>query len=70
MRPIEFLELGGARRTPYIQQSEASECGPAVHARLMRGSRSRGRGRRCLCLTDGRVGAGIACPRPSRHQED
>lgn len=27
MRPVDLLEFSGARRTPYIQQSEASECG-------------------------------------------
>jgi ATP-binding cassette subfamily B protein RaxB len=32
MKPMDFLELGGARRTPYIQQSEASECGLACLA--------------------------------------
>lgn len=32
MRPVDLLELTGARRTPYIQQSEASECGLACLA--------------------------------------
>lgn len=32
MRPIDLLELGGRRRTPFIQQSEASECGLACLA--------------------------------------
>ncbi len=29
VRPIDLLELGGPRRTPYIAQSEASECAMA-----------------------------------------
>jgi ATP-binding cassette subfamily B protein RaxB len=32
MRPTDLLELGGARRTPLIQQSEAAECGLACLA--------------------------------------
>lgn len=32
MRPIDLLELGGGRRAPLIQQSEASECGLACLA--------------------------------------
>jgi ATP-binding cassette subfamily B protein RaxB len=32
MRPIDLLELGGGRRTPLIQQAEASECGLACLA--------------------------------------
>ena len=32
MRPSDYLELGGVRRTPLIQQSEASECGLACLA--------------------------------------
>lgn len=32
MRPIDLLEFSGVRRTPYIQQSEASECGLACLA--------------------------------------
>ena len=32
MRPIDLLELAGARRTPLIRQAEASECGLACLA--------------------------------------
>ena len=32
MKPTDLLELGGSRRTPFIQQSEASECGLACLA--------------------------------------
>lgn len=32
MRPVDLLEFGGARRTPDIQQTEASECGLACLA--------------------------------------
>ncbi|HEV2080123.1 MAG TPA: cysteine peptidase family C39 domain-containing protein, partial [Allosphingosinicella sp.] len=32
MKPSDLLELSGARRTPFIQQSEASECGLACLA--------------------------------------
>jgi ATP-binding cassette subfamily B protein RaxB len=32
MGPIDLLELSGGRRTPLIQQSEASECGLACLA--------------------------------------
>lgn len=34
MKPIDLLELGGARRTPLIQQSEAAECGLACLAMI------------------------------------
>jgi len=32
MKPIDLLELGGSRRTPFLGQSEASECGLACLA--------------------------------------
>jgi ATP-binding cassette subfamily B protein RaxB len=32
MRPVDLLELGGARRTPLVRQSEAGECGLACLA--------------------------------------
>ncbi|HEX8364679.1 MAG TPA: peptidase domain-containing ABC transporter [Allosphingosinicella sp.] len=32
MRPVDLLELGGMRRTPYIAQAEAAECGLACLA--------------------------------------
>jgi ATP-binding cassette subfamily B protein RaxB len=32
VKPVDLLELGGARRTPLIQQSEAAECGLACLA--------------------------------------
>lgn len=32
MKPVDLLELGGLRRTPVIQQSEAGECGLACLA--------------------------------------
>jgi ATP-binding cassette subfamily B protein RaxB len=32
MKPLDLLDLGGPRRTPLIQQSEASECGLACLA--------------------------------------
>ena len=32
MRALDMLELGGARRTPIIQQAEAAECGLACLA--------------------------------------
>jgi ATP-binding cassette subfamily B protein RaxB len=34
VKPADLLELGGGRRTPLIQQSEASECGLACLAML------------------------------------
>jgi ATP-binding cassette, subfamily B, bacterial CvaB/MchF/RaxB len=34
MRPIDLLELGGARRTPLLLQAEASECGLACLAMI------------------------------------
>lgn len=32
MEALQFINLNGAKRTPYIQQSEASECGLACIA--------------------------------------
>jgi len=32
MRPVDLLELGGMRRTPFIEQAEAAECGLACLA--------------------------------------
>jgi ATP-binding cassette subfamily B protein RaxB len=32
VRPIDLLDLGGVRRTPFVQQSEAAECGLACLA--------------------------------------
>ncbi len=32
MRPVDLLDLGGVRRTPYVEQTEASECGLACLA--------------------------------------
>jgi ATP-binding cassette subfamily B protein RaxB len=37
VKPADLLELGGARRTPLIQQSEASECGLACLAMVAHG---------------------------------
>lgn len=32
MKPVDLLELGGVRRTPFVEQSEAAECGLACLA--------------------------------------
>jgi ATP-binding cassette subfamily B protein RaxB len=37
VKPADLLELGGGRRTPLIQQSEASECGLACLAMVAHG---------------------------------
>lgn len=32
VKPIDLLKLGGLRRTPFVEQSEAAECGLACLA--------------------------------------